>query len=174
MKQYLAVLSLSIWLSTAFLLSANDHTNSYYWPGTLLEPAWGLENRAAQFFAIAEFEEDSGDFPTTKLGLRYARGLSRGFGLRASAQLIRFNLGDYTAWGGGETELGLRWKSFEGSGYRPTFQLKGDIYIPTGGMSSTDWAASGGLNMSWKLEDWGIHLNGFYTGGEGAPEIGGE
>jgi hypothetical protein len=134
-----------------------------------MQPAWGLAEDTAQLYGTGEFEEDSGDDPTTKIALRYARGLSRGFGLRTSAQLIRFNSGDYTAWGAAETELGLRWKALAGERFRPTLQLKGDLYLPTGGMSATNWAASAGLNTSWKKGNWGFHLNGFYTGGEGSP-----
>ena len=43
---------------------AQDEQRGYFWPSTLLEPAWGLENDTADFFGTGEFEEDSGDDPT--------------------------------------------------------------------------------------------------------------
>ena len=169
LNRHFGILLISACFLTQTAWGAGEDQRGYFWPSTLMEPAWGLENDTADFFGTGEFEEDSGDDPTAKIGLRYARGLAKGFGLRAHAQLIRFNSGHYTAWGAAETELGLRWKVVKGEKFRPTLQLKGDLYLPTGGMSATDWAASGGLNLSWKKNNWGFHLNGLYTGGEGSP-----
>lgn len=135
-----------------------------------MEPALGVQEGTAQLFGTGEFEEDSGDDPTAKIALRYARGLTTRVGLRAVGQLVRFNSGEYTTWGAAETELGLRWRLVEGERILPTLQLKGDLYLPTGGLSATSWAGSGGLNLSWTKSHWGFHLNGLYTAGEGAAE----
>lgn len=136
-----------------------------FWPATLMENAWGVPQGRTHFFTGLEFEEDSGDFPTTKIGLRIVHGVTDKLFLQASSQLVRFNLGDYTAWGGAETMLGLQYRLLRSRGAGPAVQFKGNLVAPTGGLSASEWSANGGLDLSWQKSNWGFHLNGQHTVG---------
>ena len=111
------------------LLSAQLDQNAT-WPATLIESAWGLEEDGSLLFTGIEFEEDSGDFPTTKIGFHLMHGLTRELMLEASSQLVRFNSGDYTAWGGAESTLGVQMGLRENRGGAPAIQLKGQLFGP--------------------------------------------
>ncbi len=152
-------------LTAPGMLRAQE-SNRIIWPATLLENAQTLQERRTLFFGGLEFEEDSGDFPTSKVALRLLHGLTEKLTLEASGLLVRFNDGDYTAWGGAETMLGLQFQLHPGRGAKPAVQIRGAVSAPTGGMTTGGWSGNGGLDLSWQRAKWGFHLNGQHAAGE--------
>ncbi len=152
-------------LTAPGMLRAQE-SNRIIWPATLLENAQTLQERRTLFFGGLEFEEDSGDFPTSKVAIHLVHGLTDKLMLEASGLLVRFNDGDYTAWGGAETNLGLQYQVQPGKGSAPAVQLRGSVAAPTGGMTTGGWFGTGGVDLSWQKSRWGFHLNGQHSAGE--------
>lgn len=137
-----------------------------FWPATLLGNAWGMPQGVFLLFQGMEFEEDSGDFPTTKVQLQFRCGLARRWILSGKAQQVRFHRGEHAAWGGAESSLGLRYQLADGGRAGAALQLRGELSVPSGGMSVSRGAFSGGVNASWRRDRWGFHLGGEYTAGK--------
>lgn len=135
-----------------------------YWP-VFVENAWGLQPGQTLLWTGAEFEEDSGDFPTFKTILQVRRGISRGVLLYAAAELVRFNSGTYTAWGGSNPTFGLQYRLPLPAQDVWGLQLKAELLPAWGGFASEGTSFSSGIDLSRKLGSFGLHFNGIATAG---------
>lgn len=160
----LVLMAALCWASTC-IIKAQDTRRVDFWPAVLLENAWSVKPGAFWIHCGIEFEEDSGDFPTTKTILHLRQGLAEDFMLTATALLVRFNSNHYTAWGGSNTALGFQYTLCGTAESTSAVQIKGEAFVPSGGMGTGRWNLASGIDASWLLERTALHVNGHYTWG---------
>jgi len=131
----------------------------------LLESAYLGERGSNSIFWGVEFEEDSGEFPTTKFPLHWYWVIHPRVGIGGAAELVIFNQNKHTSSGLTNSALTLFYQFNEPSETRPVFTFRQDILAPTGGFSTGKWNATFSLLMTWPLGNWLFHANGAYTAG---------
>jgi len=131
----------------------------------LMESALIEPKGSIQLFTGVEFEEDSGDFPTTKFPVHLQWSVTDRIAIVAGAEPLIFNKGE-------DWSSGLTNSVFSGlftfrrpDGMKPAVTLRQDLLVPTGLFSTGKWNTSTYLLFTWKSEQWRFHLNGGYTFG---------
>jgi hypothetical protein len=109
-----------------------------------------------------EFEEDSGDFPTTKLPFHGYWGISPRLTLGVGAELVVFNLRKETSLAPVNSSVSLLYQ-LRGSEQGPTLTVRQDLLAPTGGLGTGRWNGTSTLLATWRRSDWLIHANAAYT-----------
>jgi hypothetical protein len=131
----------------------------------LLESAYLGESGSTSVFWGVEFEEDSGDFPTTKFPLHTYWVVHPRVGIGGSAELVIFNQNQRTSSGLTNSAFTLFYQFNQPSESRPAFTFRQDILAPTGGFSTGKWNATFSMLMTWPRGNWLFHVNGAYTAG---------
>jgi len=112
-----------------------------------------------------EFEEDSGDFPTTKFPLHVYWVVHPRISIGGAAELVIFNQGMETSSGATNSAFTFFYQLNQPSASRPVFTFRNDILAPTGGFSTGKWNTTFSLLMTWPRGNWLFHINGAYTAG---------
>jgi hypothetical protein len=131
----------------------------------LLESAYVGECGSASLFWGVEFEEDSGDFPTTKFPLHLYWTIHPRLALGGAAEMVIFNQAMRTSSSLTNSAFTVLYQFNEPAGSRPVFAFRQDILAPTGGFSTGKWNATFTLLMTWPRGNWLFHVNGAYTAG---------
>lgn len=131
----------------------------------LLESAYLGDAGATSFFWGVEFEEDSGDFPTTKFPLQVYGVVHPRVALGAAAELVIFNQDKKTSSALTNSALTFFYQLNAPGDSGPLFTFRQDLLAPTGGFSTGKWNATFTLLMTWPKGSWLFHLNGAYTAG---------
>jgi hypothetical protein len=131
----------------------------------LLESAYLGERGATSLFLGVEFEEDSGDFPTTKFPLHLYGVVYHRIAIGAAAELVIFNQDKRTSSGFTNSAFTFFYQFNEYAESSPVFAFRQDILAPTGGFSTGKWNATFTILMSWPKGNWLFHVNGAYTAG---------
>ncbi|RPI25697.1 MAG: hypothetical protein EHM61_13740 [Acidobacteria bacterium] len=156
-----------IWAGTLASLGslhAQSPPSDSYQP-VFLESASGLKPGQTVLWLGGEFEEDSGDFPTLKNIIHVRRGIANRLLVSVNAELVRFNKGTYTAWGGSNPSFGLQYRLPLPSQSAWALQLKGEILPSWGGMASARTGFAPGVDLTRRFRNVGLHLNGTVTAG---------
>lgn len=159
-----------VWLALVLCCTASSYAqepNRLDFPlPVLMDKAWGLGDYRFVVSSGTEIEEDSGDQPTIKFPVHFRWRLAPSLIISGSATQVRFNGGQYTAWGASNSSLGIQYLLAEAGQGRPAVQLKTEVFGPTGGMSTGRWNVAAGFDSSWQRGLWGFHLNGQYAFGD--------
>jgi len=131
----------------------------------LLESAYLGECGSTSMFWGVEFEEDSGEFPTTKFPLHMYWVVHSRVGIGGAAELVIFNQNQQTSSGLTNSAFTIFYQFNQPSESRPAFTFRQDILAPTGGFSTGKWNATFSLLMTWPRGNWLFHVNGAYTAG---------
>lgn len=131
----------------------------------LLESAYLGECGSTSMFWGVEFEEDSGEFPTTKFPVHMYWAVHPRVTLGGAAELVIFNQAGHTSSGLTNSALALFYQFNRPNGSRPIFTYRQDVLMPTGGFSTGKWNATFTMLMTWPKGNWLFHVNGSYTAG---------
>jgi hypothetical protein len=130
-----------------------------------LESAYLGNCGTVSLFSGVEFEEDSGDFPTTKFPLHLYGVVHPRIGIGTSAELVIFNQNKQTSSGLTNSAFSFLYQFNEPTEERPVFAFRQDVLAPTGAFSTGKWNATFTLLMTWPRGNWLFHVNGAYTAG---------
>jgi hypothetical protein len=123
-----------------------------------------LKGSASTYWGV-EFEEDSGDFPTTKFPWHLYWALGENLTVGAGAELVIFNQAGRTSSGGTNALVSALYQFTGSQGARPAVTYRQDLLPPTGGFSTGRWNTTSALLLSWVTRCWLFHVNGSYTFG---------
>lgn len=131
----------------------------------LVESAYLGQPGSKSLFWGVEFEEDSGEFPTTKFPLHVYWVVLPRIGIGGSAELVIFNQNQRTSSGMTNSAFTFFYQLKQAGDSGPLFTFRQDILAPTGGFSTGRWNAAFSLLMTWPKGNWFFHVNGTYTAG---------
>ncbi len=131
----------------------------------LMESALLPDRGSVLIYCGVEFEEDSGDFPTTKFPaqLYWAQSDRLLFGF--AAEMVIFNIGPLTSSGLTNPSLSLLYQAVRATGKRPAVTLRQDLLPPVGGFSTGRLNGTSSLLLTWRRSTWLIHTNASYSEG---------
>jgi hypothetical protein len=112
-----------------------------------------------------EFEEDSGDFPTTKFPIHLQWSITDRLAVMGGFEPLIFNKGELWSRGATNSTFSSLIGITESNGWLPALAFRQDLLPPTGLFSTGKWNTTSSLLSTWNRDEWQLHLNGAYTFG---------
>ena len=155
---WLFVLSIPVWGQDSFLATRTRHP-------LLVESALLPSAGSVLLFWGVEFEEDSGDFPTTKFPWQVYWGLTNRLALATALEGVIFNIGTETSSALSNTAISALYQFGAADHSTPAITFRQDLLVPSGGFSTGRWNGTSSILITWWRGKWLLHVNGAYTVG---------
>jgi len=163
-KSYFAGVLLFLWIASSCLFAQDDWVLRRRHP-LLMESALLNPPSSVLLLTGVEFEEDSGDFPTTKFPVHVHWILADRIAVSGGFEPLIFNRGE--EWWSGLTNSTISglFGILAADGWQPALSFRQDLLPPTGLFSTGKWNTTSTFLLTWKTDQWRFHVNGAYTFG---------
>ena len=157
------VFSIPIWAQNSFLATRTRHP-------LLVESALLPSAGSVLLFWGVEFEEDSGDFPTTKFPWQVYWALTNRMAIATAFEAVIFNVRTETSSALSNSAISALYQLCAADHSTPAITFRQDLLVPSGGFSTGRWNGTSSILITWWRSNWLLHVNGAYTVGGHDPK----